>query len=138
MILSIFDEAKTDPRAARRLAVGIVFLQTLLGAIAQILLKNGSQSQAGDGILDILIGIFSNPVMFAGYALYGLSALLMIAALKYGELSILYPIIAMTYVWVTILSVVMYSESMSLLKLTGLSSIVVGVGILGSSSNSRT
>jgi multidrug transporter EmrE-like cation transporter len=136
--LSIFDEAKTDPRAARRLAVGIVFLQTLLGAIAQILLKNGSQSQAGDGILDILIGIFSNPVMFAGYALYGLSALLMIAALKYGELSILYPIIAMTYVWVTILSVVMYSESMSLLKLTGLSSIVVGVGILGSSSNSRT
>ena len=135
--MSIFDEAQTDPRAARKLAIGIVFLQTFIGAVAQILLKGGTQQQKGEGIADIIVTIFSNPQMFAGYACYGVAALLMIAALKYGELSILYPIIAMTYVWVTILSVMIYSESMNLLKTTGLASIVLGVAVLGSSRRSR-
>ena len=75
--------------------------------------------------------------MFTGYALYGLSAILMVAALKYGELSVLYPIIAMTYVWVTVLSVIIYSESVNLLKFVGLASIVCGVAVLGMSSPPR-
>ena len=135
--MSIFDQAKTDPRAARRLAIAIVFVQTLLGAGAQIFLKGGTQQQRGDGLIDIVITIFSNPQMFTGYALYGLSAILMVAALKYGELSVLYPIIAMTYVWVTVLSVIIYSESVNLLKFVGLASIVCGVAVLGMSSPPR-
>ncbi len=135
--MSIFDDAKTDPRAARRLAIGIVFVQTLFGAVAQILLKAGTQQQHGEGLVDIVIGIFTNPQLFVGYTLYGVSALLMIAALKYGELSILYPVIAMTYVWVAILSVLIYGESVSALKFGGLSCIVLGVAVLGMSSHSR-
>ncbi len=138
MSLSIFDDAKTDPRAARRLAIGIVFVQTLFGAVAQILLKAGTQQQRGEGLIDIVIGIFTNPQLFVGYTLYGVSALLMIAALKYGELSILYPVIAMTYVWVAILSVSIYGESVSFLKFGGLSCIVLGVAVLGRSSHSHT
>ena len=114
-----------------------MFVQTLLGAGAQIFLKGGTQQQRGEGLADIVVTIFSNPQMFTGYALYGLSAILMVAALKYGELSILYPIIAMTYVWVTILSVMIYSESVNLLKFVGLTSIVCGVAVLGMSSPSR-
>ena len=135
--MSIFDDAKTDPRAARRLAIGIVFVQTLFGAVAQILLKAGTQQQHGDGLADIVIAIFTNPQLFVGYTLYGVSALLMIAALKYGELSILYPVIAMTYVWVAILSVTIYGESVSLLRFSGLTSIVLGVAVLGRSSHSH-
>ena len=135
--MSIFDDAKTDPRAARRLAIGIVFVQTLFGAVAQILLKAGTPQQHGDGLADIVIAIFTNPQLFVGYTLYGVSALLMIAALKYGELSILYPVIAMTYVWVAILSVTIYGESVSLLRFSGLASIVLGVAVLGRSSHSH-
>lgn len=108
-----------------------------MGAFAQILLKGGTQQQRGDGIADIIVTIFSSPQMFAGYAFYGISALLMIAALKYGELSILYPIIALTYVWVTILSVLIYAETVSFVKLVGLTSIVCGVAVLGLSSSRR-
>ena len=61
----------------------------------------------------------------------------MIVALKYGELSILYPVIAMTYVWVTILSVMIYSESVNSWKLAGLTSIVLGVGVLGLAGSGR-
>lgn len=135
--MSILDAAKTDPRAARKLAIGIVFVQTLLGAAAQILMKGGTQQQQGDGIVQIFVGIFSSPQLFAGYALYGLSAMLMIAALKYGELSILYPVIAMTYVWVTILSVLIYAETVNALKIMGLTSIVLGVAVLGTSGHKK-
>ncbi len=114
-----------------------MFVQTLFGAVAQILLKAGTQQQHGDGLADIVIGIFTNPQLFVGYTLYGVSALLMIAALKYGELSILYPVIAMTYVWVAILSVIIYGESVSLLRISGLTSIVLGVAVLGRSSHSH-
>jgi drug/metabolite transporter (DMT)-like permease len=131
--LSIFDAAKTDPIARRRLAIAIVFLQTLFGAAAQILMKNGTQSHQGDSLIHLLVGIFTNPKLFMGYCLYGCAAALMVVALKYGELSILYPVIAMTYVWVTGLSVLFLNESLNPWKLGGLSSIVLGVAVLGRS-----
>jgi drug/metabolite transporter (DMT)-like permease len=53
--------------------------------------------------------------------------------LKYGELSILYPVIALTYVWVTGLSVAIYNESISAMKLLGLAAVVLGVAVLGRS-----
>ena len=58
-------------------------------------------------------------------------------ALKYGELSILYPVIALTYVWVTVLSVGIYHESVSVPKLLGLTAVVLGVAVLGRSTRKK-
>jgi uncharacterized membrane protein len=55
----------------------------------------------------------------------------MVFALRDGELSILYPIIALTYVWVTILSVLFFHESMNAFKLLGVAVVVTGVTVLG-------
>ena len=63
--------------------------------------------------------------------LYGINAVLFVLALRDGELSLLYPIIALTYVWVSLLSVYYFHESMNPLKVTGLVVIVAGVAILG-------
>ena len=79
----------------------------------------------------LLIAIFSNPKLFAGYALYGMSTAILVVALKYGELSILYPVIALTYVWVTLLSVLIYNESVNPMKMLGLATVVAGVALLG-------
>ncbi|MEZ5352087.1 MAG: hypothetical protein R2762_05575 [Bryobacteraceae bacterium] len=131
--MSIFDAAKTDPHAKRRLAVMIVFVQTMFGAAAQILMKGGAQSNDGDGIAQLVVAIFTQPKLFAGYCLYGFASVLMIMALKYGELSILYPVLAMTYVWVTGLSLVFFQETLNPWKVAGLSAIVLGVAVLGRS-----
>jgi drug/metabolite transporter (DMT)-like permease len=55
----------------------------------------------------------------------------MIVALKHGELSLLYPIISLSYVWVAILSVLLFHEAMNGLKIAGICVIVTGVAILG-------
>lgn len=77
------------------------------------------------------MAIFTNWHLFLGYSLYGLSTAVLIVALKYGELSILYPVIALTYVWVTGLSVILYNETLNAFKMIGLATVVVGVGVLG-------
>jgi multidrug transporter EmrE-like cation transporter len=129
--LSTRELLRTNPAAARRFSIFLVFVCTVLGAAAQILMKMGTQAAEKDGALQLLIAIFHTPTLFAGYALYGLSTLVLVVALKYGELSILYPVIALTYVWVTALSVFFYGESLNPLKLMGLATVVFGVALLG-------
>lgn len=75
--------------------------------------------------------MITNLPLVTGYSLYGISTVLLVLALRDGELSILYPVISLTYVWVTFLSVAFFKESMNLYKILGVFTIVLGVAILG-------
>lgn len=75
--------------------------------------------------------IAENAQLFVGYSLYGVNTVLMAYALKGRELSRLYPIIALTYVWVTGLSVMMLHENVNFFRILGIALIVGGVSILG-------
>ena len=111
---------------SRRKGVVLVFTCTILGAAAQILMKIGMAHFRPD-----VLALVTNLPLIAGYALYGINTLLLVLALREGELSTLYPIIALTYVWVTLLSYTLLGEKPSLLKDVGIASIVVGVAVLG-------
>lgn len=77
-------------------------------------------------------GIDANVKLLGGYVMYGVNLFLMAAALKGRELSRLYPIIALTYVWVTVLSLfVLPGEHLNFFRSTGIAFIVGGVSILG-------
>lgn len=108
-------------------SVLLVFLCTLIGATAQILLKIGANQLIGSNPIRMLM----NPWIFAGYALYGMSTGFLILALRKGQLSLLYPVISLTYVWVTILSLIIFRESMNPYKVIGLAVVMAGVAILG-------
>jgi len=121
--------------AQRRRALLLVFFCTVIGAFSQILIKTGAtqlaRQVAHPGLIHAAEGMFTNPYLFAGYALYGVSAVLMVLALRDGELSMLYPVIALTYVWVSVLSFLIFRESLPPMKLLGISLIVIGVAVLG-------
>jgi multidrug transporter EmrE-like cation transporter len=129
--------------AAARRSFALVFCCTLFGALAQILVKTGSDQLgahvtlgqvAHDPTLFVkfALGIVTNLKLFIGYALYGVQTFLMAVALKGRELSRLYPIIALTYVWVTILSLfVLPGEHLNWFRAVGIATIVAGVSILG-------
>jgi multidrug transporter EmrE-like cation transporter len=112
-------------------SIGLVFCCTILGAAAQILMKSGAIAVADPGVSAVLLAMFSNPPLLGGYCLYALSTVLLVLALRDGQLSLLYPVIALTYVWVTILSVVFFQETINPFKLTGIAIIVSGVAVLG-------
>ena len=119
-----------DP-AKRKLAIFIVLACTLLVALAQYLIKLGANHLSHAGLLATTIGIFTIPQLFAGYCFYGIFTVLFVYALRHGELSILYPLIALSYVWVTITAVLAFHESMNPLKIVGVLVIICGVGVLG-------
>ncbi len=100
-----------------------------------MLMKSGTQaSGAPNGAVQLFIFALTNPKLFAGYVLYGISTVLLTLALKYGELSLIYPVIALTYVWVTVLSVAIFGETLNPWKIAGLTTVVTGVAILGRAS----
>ena len=107
--------------------MALVFSCTILGAAAQMLMKIGMGHLGHTGIM----GYLTSLPLLAGYSLYGLSTVLMVFALRDGELSILYPIIALTYVWVTILSVLFFHESLNFFKVAGIAVVVAGVAVMG-------
>jgi drug/metabolite transporter (DMT)-like permease len=71
------------------------------------------------------------PPLFAGYVLYGVFTVIMVFALRRAELSLLYPIMALTYVWVAAVSVLWLKEPISLAGMAGVAVIVSGVAVLG-------
>ena len=77
------------------------------------------------------IAVVTNMPLMAGYVLYGINTLMLVLALREGELSMLYPIIALTYVWVTLLSYTMLHEPPNVFKNLGIATIVIGVAVLG-------
>jgi multidrug transporter EmrE-like cation transporter len=104
----------------------LVFFCTILGAAAQLLLKIGMAQFTPD-----IWAIVTNWPLVLGYTLYGINTVMLVLALKDGELSVLYPIIALTFVWVTLLSYGLLNEEPNWRKNIGIATIVIGVGVMG-------
>ena len=125
--------APIDVADKRRRSFILVFLCTLVGALAQMLIKTGASTVTRPGFFGAILAMLTNPPLFAGYCLYGFNTILMVLALRDGELSIIYPVIALTYVWVSLLSMWIFHEPMNVFKAVGIAVIVAGVAVLGRS-----
>lgn len=107
-------------------SIELVILATLIGAFGPILLKKASAKR-----LSNLISLATNYHLFAGVALYAIGTILFIPALKGGDLSVLYPFVALTYIWVSLLSVKFLGEKMNKFKWMGIVLIIIGVTFIG-------
>ena len=107
-------------------AIGLVISATLVGAFGPILLKKASAKS-----LSKLSSLMTNYPLFGGVGLYAIGTLLFIPALKGGELSVLYPFVALAYIWVSLLSVKFLGEKMNKLKWAGIALIIIGVSLIG-------
>lgn len=65
-----------------------------------------------------------------GLIVYIGASLITIWALKYGPISLLYPIAATSYIWATIFSKIVIKEKINKYKITGISLIILAVLIL--------
>ena len=102
--------------ATKAWAIILMFITTGLTSVAQIFYKKGT---IGASYNLFFIGI--------GLTLYAIGAVIMIIALKGGEVSVLYPIIATSYIWVSILSIYFYQEPMNFLRWLGVITIIAGI-----------
>lgn len=125
----------------KKQSVYMVLGCTLFAAAAQVLMKFGAGHpmpavNPGNSAtwIPFLLGLASNWQLILGYGMHACNALLLILALREGELSMLYPIIALTYVWVNLLSMYFFGEHLNPLKVSGIALIIGGVALLGKAS----
>ncbi len=107
--------------ATKLWAIGLVIAMTALTSAAQLLYKAGIAYFPQYIDWRIILGLF----------IYGIGAIMFLFAFKGGEVTVLYPIVATSYVWVGIFSWILFGESLNTLKFAGILTIVLGITVLG-------
>ncbi|MBW2968146.1 EamA family transporter [Candidatus Woesearchaeota archaeon] len=78
---------------------------------------------------------FRNPLkhyeLFLGLFLLGLSFVTYAVLLRFGDVSVLYPLTALNYVWVAFLSMKHLGEKMNRLKWAGVCLLILAVILVG-------
>jgi len=107
-------------------AMGIVFASTLLTSTAQLFWKFGSNKLEFN-----LLSAITNIELITGIVLYAIAGTLLILSFRGGEVSVLYPIFATSYIWVSFLSIYFLGEIMNVYKWIGVAAIVMGIVLIG-------
>jgi len=104
----------------------LIIAGTVIGAFGAVYLKKGSAHLSRD-----FRDLSKNIELFFGVFMYGLSAVFYVAGVRGGELSVIYPLVATSYIWVSLLSVRMLGEKMNKYKWAGILLILLGVSVIG-------
>jgi undecaprenyl phosphate-alpha-L-ara4N flippase subunit ArnE len=73
--------------------------------------------------------------IMGGFLLYGIGAVSMLAAYRYGELSVLQPINSMSYVYALFIGYFIFHEGITRPRVAGVIFVIFGVLLLGKGSS---
>jgi multidrug transporter EmrE-like cation transporter len=105
-----------------------ILLSILLGTCGQLALKYGTRlAVARAAATSVLASYLTNPYMWFALFLYGISTVLWIYSLSRVDLSYAYPMVALGYVLVCVFAVLLFKETMPMLRIIGLGVIIIGV-----------
>ena len=101
-----------------------IIICSMLTAVSQLFWKFGVNSDNYSFLhmlfnLNIIIGTF----------IYILGGVLLVLSLKHGELSFLFPMVSLSFVWVAILSLFFLEERITIVNWVGIFLIVGGISL---------
>lgn len=100
-----------------RTGILLMVASSIFACLGQLLWKLSTQQ-----------GVF---MLAAGFAFYGLGALIMLVAYKFGSLSVLQPMLSLNYVLSIVLAAAILEEPVTLSKVIGVLIIMAGVIFIG-------
>jgi drug/metabolite transporter (DMT)-like permease len=103
----------------------LVFAGGVIGSFGAVFLKLGAVK------ITKSIWSFINPQLAVGVSLYLLSTVFYILGIKGGQLSVLYPMVSLGYVWTLLWSRIFFKEGFPPQKFIGLALILIGVVFVG-------
>lgn len=108
------------------LSIGLFGLAAVLGAVGQFLYKSGSDETTGS------FSSFLNLRLLGGVVCYIAVMVLFVAAFKRGgQLSVLYPIYASTFIWAALISLAAYGTPIKPVNVAGMALLVAGMFLMG-------
>ena len=113
------------------LALTLVLICVVAGAIGQIFLKKGIIAVGGFQLSEIfsmkIFTVFLNPAIFAGLVLYVISMVLWLVAMTSFDISFMYPLVSIGYVLTAFFAMTFLGEHVSVMRWMGIIMIVGGV-----------
>ena len=140
MIDPIPADAVLQEKGDRRMTIGLILMSVTLAAVAQVTLKAGMNhvTDANGGQLalnaDSLGQIATQIWVWAGLAIFAVSAVLWLFALSRADLSFAYPFAALGYVIIVIASIVFLDEHVQPITWAGIVLIVAGIVLIAQGS----
>ena len=107
------------------ISILLVLLSCMVGSFGVLFLKFASREKP----LKIK-KILMNKYLYISLLFYAISVILFVPALKWGELSVLYPLAATTYVWISLISMKFLKEKIDKWKWFGISIIILGIVLI--------
>ena len=101
-------------------AISLVIITGIFGGLAPIFLKKGVD------IFDF-VNLKAYRNIAIGITIYILGSVIFIIALKGGELSVLYPLVGLSYIWTYFYSIIFLKEKITFSKWLGIILVVLGV-----------
>lgn len=108
----------------------LLFCSMVFAVCGQFLLKQGIMNQSLSVSFKSIISALFSIKVFMGFFFYGISSVFWLFVLKKLPLSIAYPSLSLTYIFVVILSVFILKEPFNIQKIFGMFFIFIGVCLL--------
>ncbi|MCW4034991.1 MAG: EamA family transporter [Candidatus Bathyarchaeota archaeon] len=103
----------------------ITALSAFIGSIGQLEFKRGADNLQFD-----IRSLLTNYHLIAALCVYAISTVLYVYALNKGQLSIIYPIIATSYIWTLFFSKIFLNEQVGIYSWAGVFFIILGVTLI--------
>lgn len=104
----------------------LVGIASFVGSFGALYLKTGA-AKLNLGLRYLIL----NGRLLLGVTLFCTSSLAYVVALRQGELSVLYPLVSMGYIWTLLWSALFLKERITRNKVLGLLLIVLGIVLIG-------
>lgn len=103
----------------------LVLFSSFIGSFGAVGLKLGAE-RLGGGLAKML----TNYWLATGIALYLFSSVFYMMGIAQGQLTVLYPMVSLGYVWALLWARLIFKERFTLAKVGGLFLIVLGVALI--------
>lgn len=100
---------------------------SFLGAIGQFLYKSGTDSAGGS----LTSYVFNARILLGVVCYIGVMVLFVAAFKKGGQLSVLYPVYATTFIWAALIGWAAYGQAITPLNVAGMILLIGGMYLMG-------
>ncbi|MBW3003613.1 EamA/RhaT family transporter [Candidatus Woesearchaeota archaeon] len=108
-----------------KIGIAVMIISSLFLSTGQLFFKYGSGSFKWN-----IMSIITNYNYFFALCFCGIGAVLLIIALKFGDLSVMFPLVSISYIFVILISYFILHEDLGLLKLFAIGFIAFGVTLI--------
>jgi len=103
----------------------LVLFSSFVGSFGAVGLKLGAE-RLGGGLAKLL----TNYWLALGIVLYLISSVFYMMGISQGELTVLYPMVSLGYIWALLWARLLFKEQFTVAKVGGLALIVFGVALI--------